>query len=287
METFWERLKSLISEDAACRGINDLASADELRRAVEFSMSSSNIAIFTGFTIMPLIKCETDGPVGAVFLARGLLDLGKRVSIWTDDIYADVLRKGINFLSVNVPVYGVPFKWSGNFLGLFWQEGFDLLISVERPGRAIDGKYYSSRNEDISCYVSPLDELFIEAGRKNIPTIGIGDGGNEIGMGNIRGELLNRFPSKGNIFSIVKVDSLIISGVSNWGAYGLLAGLAKLSGKGNMLPDPSEEKLFLKVIVESGSVDGVTLKTAETVDGVSGDTLSKKLREIASCLEDF
>lgn len=287
MEGFWKQLNELISEDTAQRGINDLASAIELMRAVEFSMSSSKIAIFTGFTIMPFVKCETDGPLGAIFLAKAFIKLGKQASIWIDDIYTHVLKKGSNFLGINIPIYGVPFKWNGSFFSSFWQENFDLLISIERPGRAIDGKYYSYRKEDISNYVSPLDEFFIEAKRRKIPTIGIGDGGNEIGMGNIREELLQRFPDRCKIFSITKVDSIIIGGVSNWGAYGLLAGLAKFLGKRDLVPEPDEEKALLKVIVECGSVDGITLKHTETVDGVPEHVLSRKLREILNCLERF
>lgn len=287
MEGFWNRLNNLISEDVAHRGISDFASVNELKLAAELSISSSKVAIFTGFTIMPLIRCETDGPLGAIFLARAFTKLGRQASIWTDDFHVHILEKGRDFVGLDVPVYGVPLRWDGKFFCTFWEENFNLLISIERPGRALDGKYYSFRNEDISHYVSPLDEFFIEAKRRKIPTIGIGDGGNEIGMGNIRRRLLRRFPEKWKMFSVTKVDSVIVSGVSNWGAYGLIAALAKLLDRWDLVPSPGEEKALLRVIVECGGVDGVTLKQAETVDGIAEYVLSKKLKEIANCLEEF
>ncbi|MBC7332569.1 MAG: DUF4392 domain-containing protein [Synergistetes bacterium] len=284
MRDFWQEVVDLIAEDAAHRGIADNKNKFDLLKACEKLLQSKKVAIFTGFTIMPFVKCETDGPLGAIFLARALLELGKNVSIWTDDLYSSVVEKGVNSLGIRIPVYGVPFKWGGWFFQLFWKEGFDLLISIERPGRGIDGRYYSSREEDITCYVSPLDEFFIEAKRRKIPTIGIGDGGNEIGMGNIREKLLFKFPEKGKIFSIVKVDHLIIGGISNWGGYGLIAGLAKLLSNGRLLPSPAEEEFLLNVMVDSGSIDGVTLEYSLSVDGVNKAILQRKLRELRLCL---
>jgi len=285
MRDFWRKITDLIAEDLAKRGIGDLRNELDLAKATESMMASNKVAIFTGFTIMPFVQCETDGPLGAIFLAKALLELGKEVSIWTEDLYAPVIEEGLNHLRLKVPLYGLPFRWGGRFFRSFWEEGFDLLVSIERPGRGIDGKYYSSRGEDISCYVSPLDEFFIEARRRKIPTIGVGDGGNEIGMGSLRKRLLCRFPDRGRIFSIVKTDYLIIGGVSNWGAYALIAGLAKLAEKRHILPSPLEEELLLRVIVDSGSVDGITLERSLSVDGVGLEVLKRKLRELQSCLE--
>ena len=58
-------------------------------------------------------------------------------------------------------------------------EGADLLIFLERPGRAGDGRYYNMRGRDISASVVPLDDLAAHALERGLPVIGIGDGGNE------------------------------------------------------------------------------------------------------------
>ena len=41
------------------------------------------------------------------------------------------------------------------------------------------------RGLDVTETTAPLDSLFIEASRRGLTTIGIGDGGNEIGMGRV------------------------------------------------------------------------------------------------------
>ena len=56
-----------------------------------------------------------------------------------------------------------------------------LLISIERCGLTKDGTYLNMRDVDISPQTARLDHLFLQHPR----TIGIGDGGNEIGMGNL------------------------------------------------------------------------------------------------------
>ena len=57
-----------------------------------------------------------------------------------------------------------------------------LVISIERPGMAADGHYYNMRGENISARCASFDYFLTLA---NCPTIAIGDGGNEIGMGNV------------------------------------------------------------------------------------------------------
>ena len=56
------------------------------------------------------------------------------------------------------------------------------VISIERPGLAEDGRYYNMRGEDITARCAFFDPFLTLA---SCPTIAIGDGGNEIGMGSI------------------------------------------------------------------------------------------------------
>src|SRR5262249_9775920 len=60
-------------------------------------------------------------------------------------------------------------------------------------------------------------------------TIGIGDGGNEIGMGSLPRDIVEHdIPNGPLIAATTRTDHLIVAGVSNWGAYGLLAAIASL-----------------------------------------------------------
>src|SRR5581483_6080455 len=58
-----------------------------------------------------------------------------------------------------------------------------LCFSTERPGRASSGVYHNARGVDIGSGVARVDLLFEAAARRGIPSIGVGDGGNELGMG--------------------------------------------------------------------------------------------------------
>ena len=55
--------------------------------------------------------------------------------------------------------------------------------------------------------------------------MGIGDGGNEVGMGKVRQQVMQHIPNGEKIASSVCTDQLIAAGVSNWGAYALAAAL--------------------------------------------------------------
>lgn len=62
-----------------------------------------------------------------------------------------------------------------------------------------------------------------------ISTIGIGDGGNEIGMGKAHKQVIDHIDNGQQIASAVTTDHLITAGVSNWGGSALVAALYILS----------------------------------------------------------
>jgi hypothetical protein len=80
----------------------------------------------------------------------------------------------------------------------------------------------------MSRETAPLHLLFSDpAAKRRWYTIGIGDGGNEIGMGSLPKEIIESgIPNGEVIAAATPVDSLIVAGVSNWGGYGLLAAMA-------------------------------------------------------------
>jgi hypothetical protein len=68
------------------------------------------------------------------------------------------------------------------------------------------------------------------------------------------------------ISSVVEADHLITAGVSNWGAYGLVAQASIMVGS-NLLSDWDEEEV-LEAILRVGLIDGVRKKPSERVDGI-------------------
>ena len=130
----------------------------------------------------------------------------------------------------------------------------------------------------------PPPKLFAPAAHSNrLASIGIGDGGNEIGMGKIPHDTIVRnIPNGDLIHCRVATDHLIVAGVSNWGAYALAAGVALL--REVELPaelfDPERERAILQTMVDAGPlVDGVTNRQTATVDGLSWDEYVRRCRD--------
>jgi D-glutamate cyclase len=101
-------------------------------------------------------------------------------------------------------------------------------------------------------------------------TIGVGDGGNEIGMGNVRARLVRQGALMARIAATVTVDHLVVAGVSNWGAYGIVAHLGQLAGQ-PLLHTPAQERELVAACVEAGASDGVTRRREPTVDALPLD----------------
>ena len=130
------------------------------------------------------------------------------------------------------------------------------------------------RGEDISPRCACFDYFMTLS---SCPTIAIGDGGNEIGMGNISEAIaqLDITPAA------TKCDELLIADVSNWGAHGLIALLAKWH-KEDLLNriNPLD---ILQYLSAKGSVDGVTRENTLTEDGLpasDGEELIVELRKL-------
>jgi hypothetical protein len=136
---------------------------------------------------------------------------------------------------------------------------------------------------DITRKMSPVGSLFRHAHNQHPPvvTVGIGDGGNEIGMGKIRWDTIRRnIPNGARVACRVATDYLIVCGISNWGAYALAAGILYLKGvePEEDLFDPERERELLRLMVDEGPlVDGVKEKAAVSVDGLDFDRYAEKL----------
>ena len=112
--------------------------------------------------------------------------------------------------------------------------------------------------DDISAACSSA-EPYLELA--TCPTIAIGDGGNELGMGKAQAALR----SLDIRAAISDCDELIVADVSNWAAYALCALVQWLDNK---LNDPALDiQQALAYLVAVGAVDGVTGLPTPTEDG--------------------
>ena len=79
--------------------------------------------------------------------------------------------------------------------------------------------------------------------------------------------------------AVTKVDKLVITSVSNWGGYGLVAAISKLAGQ-NLLPSVEHETRLIHRMVEIGVVDGTTGNAVPTVDNFSTEENGQVLEEL-------
>ncbi len=264
-------IEALIGQDPAGRNIAPLVRAGHLEGAARSLAGAQRVLIASGFFVPAAGAGETDGPPGARALGEALNRIGAEAEYVTDAPNAPLFEAiGAAPLHLYAP-------------DLLERLRPSHLISVERLGRAADGRYYNMRGEDVSAHTAPVDELFLLAAEVGIPTIGIGDGGNEIGMGRVAGEVARHVKHGERIASVVSTDFLIVSGVSNWGAYGLAGALSALAGQ-ELLPSDARTRADVLAILEQGGVDGVTLKSEPTVDGLPLERSHELVEEIRRIL---
>jgi hypothetical protein len=219
--------------------------------------------VCTGFYIRAAGAPETDGPPGAVFIGRALESLGYSVTHVTDRYCSSALKGSApadRIIEFPIADEQESRQYANELLQKLKPS---VLISIERGGMTRDGRYLNMRGVDFSPYNAKLDYLFTG----DVASVGIGDGGNEIGMGNLAHEI-PQFATLPDDPAVTCVDKLVIASVSNWGGYGLIAALSLLVGK-NLLPSVREEEDLLRQMVDAGAVDGVSGNKAYVVDGWS------------------
>ena len=223
-----------------------------------FSLERKNILLTTGFYVAGY--AETDGPPGTYFLARALQKIGFNPVIITDSFCN-------GFFDADESLEAVYVEKGFSCEEIISKYSPCALISIERCGENINGDYANMRGVSIAEHTADIDRLFDFAYENGIYTVGVGDGGNEIGMGNVKDIISNELslvPCK------TQVSDLVIATVSNWGAYALAGALSILEGK-NLFAGYDEVAEYISYIVKKGSVDGVNKTHVETVDGFSAD----------------
>ena len=246
-------------------GLRTYLPGDFCEQAARFAMSRTGTTLIaTGFYISMAGAPETDGPPGAIAVGRALESLGRRVVYVTDHYTLPILQP---FASPEATLVEFPICDDGDsrkFASeLLSRLGPSLLVSIERCGITEDGTYLNMRGVDISAQTARLDHLFLQHSH----TIGIGDGGNEIGMGNLLRYIpqVNTLPAKP---ATTCATHLVISSTSNWGGYGLVAALSRLVGR-SLLPSQEEVSALIQRMVGLGAVDGVIGASQCTVDAMS------------------
>jgi len=331
-ESLINEIEKIIHLDPGERGIsatarNNLYSVTRghLYNAAKNMIQQNNgtIGIVTGFFI-PHSKPpapETDGPPGALALARGLCQLGNRVLLITDKPCVAPLRAGADiffkqpsdleiiefpltknqsnqiqanpqidtiikdFLNqhpsltslISIERVGPSFTWD-SFINQRKNRSSKILeeFKLHGPGELSD-LCLNMKAEVITQYSADIYLLFEYIQRHLLPitTIGIGDGGNEIGMGSIPWEIIHHNIRNGNggkIACRIATDYTIVAGVSNWAGYALMAAICILLKKHSLFLDTftvDSETMFMHHLYKKRiAVDGVFGYPSISVDGI-------------------
>jgi len=304
-----QELAALVVRDPGGRGIAQLLLDGQLVVAEELYAAGSLLAgdpgeiiLVTGFPVLTEDgpRPETDGPPGAVLLGATLCELGWQVTIATDTLHVDTVRaivgavgaKGVSVRECTAEDVSPPWSLRPSAEATPTR----VLIAVERPGPAYRtaperegssadpvfdevvpaehrGQLHGFRGNIITPYCAPLHEWFLSRRGDGVTTVGVGDGGNEVGFGRIPWRVIHTTidgRTGGLIACSIPTDHLIVAGVSNWGAYALGLCAVRLADRVSAARwiTPAADETAVRAAVAAGGVDGVTARPEALVDGL-------------------
>ena len=286
-----------------------LAAAQALLADVE---EGDTVAIVTGAGGPPwLPHGETDGPQGAVGLAHGLaLAANAKPILVTEERSIAPLRAAARACGLNVVPFDqlqerdhavtvVPYTEEAadaqsaaeNFLETYEPTA---LLAVEKIGPNREEVIHSITGHDFTedhAKMGPLFDLATEAG---VLTIGIGDGGNEIGFGKIEDAVREiqpygdtcQCPCQSGVATRIACDYVVVGGTSNWGAYGIEALLALLTETPEAMHGPDRETRMLEFSIMEGSNDGLYARPIMKVDGTTEETQRGMVSMLGNIVEN-
>lgn len=272
-ENALKRKKSPLSLQIASNLIDNLDEGDK-------------IVFLTGFPEMPWIDKgipETDGPVGTAVLARALIYACKAIPIIVTEkhfvmavqaalngIGLSVFKvKEINLLRPGTPAV-VIYPVDNQIDGFKFIDEFKVssVFAIERPGKNEHGQYHHMSGYNISHCLRNIEDIFLAAQKYSIPTYAIGDGGNELGMGELQDVTKEIVPAGKEIAAVTKADFLMTATVANWGASAIAAALSLITNKCNIIASPELELRSLESCVSVAAVDGFHNEAIPSVDGI-------------------
>ncbi len=226
---------------------------------------------------------ETDGPPGAAALALGIHAATGAIPVlltegeFVENLSATALAAG---LGLRGPEYASKTAFTTTVLPLAADESAKaqatnyldtfaptLVIATEKIGPNAEGIAHMSSGTPAANSRARAEHLFDIAAARGIPSIGIGDNGNEIGFGRIESAVKKWKPGGERLATRVATDVLFPANISNWGAYGVIAALSVLLGRTDLLHDAEIERRMIEACVATHAVDGSTGRHILAVDG--------------------
>lgn len=265
--------RSCALQAAARRHTSDAPLSSSITAAL-LAHRGARVALFTGFVVPDgFPHGENDGPLGTVALARALNRAEFTVEIYADPQVLDHTAWLAAEIGAGVGVAPIPEDPPAGFA-----DAIDVAIVVEKPGENAVGHLHASSGQRIEAGSISIDEVFAQLNAEGKLTVAIGDCGNEIGFGAIYDDVLALIPEArrctcgccGGTAAVTPAEFMYPAAVSNWGGYGLCAGLAVATADRSLALRPEEEERLLNVAAVRGCRDGLLKIAAFGVDGISG-----------------
>ncbi|NLT58721.1 MAG: DUF4392 domain-containing protein [Clostridiales bacterium] len=238
----------------------------------------AHVGIFTGAAVQDKMpKGESDGPLGAAAMGRAFQMLGYQVTMYTEIEGVQGLAEIGKLLGFEAPIVVLEKEIGQQTKDI--AQALDIAVCTEKVGMNAKGVQHSvtgmNRN-GMRAYVDPIIDDMNAMGKL---TVGIGDGGNEIGFGNVyeaaRELIVNgktcACACNDGIVTVTKVTHLFPVAISNWGAYVVCAALAIATRRPELCVTPEEERAMLMASIELELMDGGTGLPRFAIDGVSGE----------------
>lgn len=266
-------------------------------RLIHVLSPGDTVLLLTGAGYSPSMpQGEDDGPPGAASLARALYKGLGAVPVYVseachvDPIIASSHAAGLmvrSFEHARDYRLGAAMATAPNRqaeVGAWVQHVFDTMkpkavISAERLGPGADGFLYNltaqpymGPNSTSHYPVVDIAGIVLEAARRGVPSIGIGDHGNEIGFGCIMDTVAASIPNGDRLCTVVGTDILLPAMMSNWGCYGIEAALAFLLKNAALVHSPAQEERIIRACQMAGGIDAIHTSTDFGVDGLDGET---------------
>lgn len=242
------------------------------------AVRGARVGVFTGASVPDhLPHGENDGPLGAVVLARALSRLGFPATVYVEAEPLRATRELVRAARADVGVEELQ-RDPGEQQERLPRE-LDVAITVEKAGVNEYGIQHSVNGHSRQGTRAILDPLINRMNEVGKLTVGIGDGGNEIGFGAIFEQARSivpygtrcQCPCGRGIVSITSTKFLYPVAVSNWGAYGLAAALGVMAQDPDCAHAPQLEETMIRAGMEMDLRDGGTGKPVFAVDGVPGE----------------
>ena len=241
-----------------------------LEDAAQFILDHpGRVMILTGFFIpVPYTNplpdggsVEFDGPIGAYGLGQSLKRLNYQVTYvsdkWCTMVYKDV-PGAEDYVEFPITAWTESEEFARDLLA---EKNPSIVLATERCGVTSNRRYLNGRRWEITEFTGKLDPLM-----DNHPhTIGIGDAGNEMGLGNFA-PFSEDAPHPMIEPTVTRSTKPLLGRSSDWGCYGLAAALSKLT-KRDVLPTGQEVGDFIRQSSARGVVTGAGQGGKFEVDG--------------------